>query len=204
MAKRPIPTADELRQLLEYDPDTGAFRWKTRPVEWFSHCSAGHRERICNSWNAAWAQKDPGRIDGYGYLIITVNHSHLRAHRIAWCITHGEWPSEQIDHINGDRADNRLSNLRASTHTENQRNMRRSRANTSGVTGVYWCGRTKRWKAEVTLRTGKIYVGVFRDIADAKAAVEAKRRALGFSERHGKSGRDFDHWRAASSQAAKP
>lgn len=198
MAKRPLPTPDELRQLLWYEPETGKLFWRERGAEWFAHCTPGHQDRIRKGWNAAWSGKEAGVTGPYGYNTVTVQALHLMAHRIIWCMEHGHWPNEQIDHIDGDRVNNRLENLRECTHTENQRNMRRSRSNTSGVTGVYWDKKISRWKAEVSLKSRKIYVGVFRDLKEAETAVKAKRAELGFSDRHGTVGLDFDAWRARS------
>lgn len=195
MADRKMPSPDELRQLLRYEPETGALYWRQRPAHFFD-CAARHLARVMGRWNVSWAGKEAGTIGPYGYRMVTIFNRHFAAHRIAWCITHGQWPSEQIDHVNGQRDDNRLSNLRAATHAQNQRNMRISRSNTSGVTGVYWCRRTNRWKAEISLRSRKVYVGVFRDLAAAEAAIRAKRSELGFSDRHGREGPDYDRWRA--------
>lgn len=198
MAKRPLPTPEQLRQLLRYDPETGKLYWLPRPIEMFGHCTPAHQERVRAAWNGAWAGKEAGYTDDYGYISVTLFHHRRNAHRIAWCIVHGEWPKLQIDHINGIRGDNRIVNLRVVTHAENQQNMRLSRVNTSGVTGVYWCARTKKWRAEVICNRRRYRLGRFSDLQEASRAVEAKRRLLGIPTTHGKQRAGYDEWRAQS------
>ncbi|NIX95336.1 HNH endonuclease [Pseudomonas fulva] len=116
--------------------------------------------------------------DHDGYLRISVAGKTFKAHRLAWVITHGEWPAMEIDHINGDRADNRLANLRHCSRAENCRNGGLRRNNKSGVKGVSWSGRRKKWHVQVALNR-KIYNGgMFSDIAEAEAAAVALRERL--------------------------
>lgn len=194
MPKQPPPTSCELQRLLTYDRATGKLLWRERPVELFHHC--GDPQRIANSWNSVWAGKEAGNLNREGYVLVTVYAVHYRAQRLIWCMVYGEWPSGQIDHLNGIRNDNRLANLADVSHSVNQRNMRKSRANTSGVTGVYWCKHTGMWRAEISIRHGRIRLGRYASLDEAAAAVAAKRSELGFSDRHGQEGVDYDAWRA--------
>ena len=107
-------TAEKLRELLHYDPDTGIF---TRKVRTANRVQVG---------DAAGCQ------NGHGYLLIMVQSRLYRAHRLAWLHTHGVWPEDQLDHVNRIRTDNRIDNLRAVTNKQNGQNRSTQSNNTSG------------------------------------------------------------------------
>lgn len=196
MATRELPTPNQIRQLLHYEPDTGRFFWVERGPEWFTHCTPGHEDRIRSAWNAAWSGKEAGLINGYGYRQINIQRRHIGGHRIAWCYVYGAWPNGQIDHINGVREDNRIANLRDVSHDANQRNMRLGRHNTSGVSGVHLCKITGRWRAEVRAFGTRHRLGRFPTLEGAQATVMEKRAELNICPRHGEPGRDYDAWRS--------
>lgn len=82
----------------------------------------------------------------------------------------GVWPKGQIDHVNGNRLDNRICNLRDATHAENQRNSKRPKSNTSGIKGVYWDKRSKKWGAHIRFGNKMLNLGRFSEKEDAAAA----------------------------------
>lgn len=126
---------------LSYCPDTGAFKWRTS--------TRGHR-----------AGAVAGSVHrGTGYVSISVAGQRYLAHRIAWLIVHGAWPASGTDHINGNRADNRIANLRPATRSENQQNLRGPmRNNTLGVLGV--CRqKSGKFQAQITVDGRQIYLG---------------------------------------------
>lgn len=133
------------------------------------------------------AGKEAGCENGDGYLKLTVEGRHVYAHRVVWAMTKGAWPEGHIDHRNGIRSDNRFRNLRDGSRFQNQQNMRRSKANTSGATGVWQCPKTKRWRAQVIANGDRHYLGRFKTKRAATSAVKAKRNELGFSRRHGEA-----------------
>lgn len=150
------PSKDELLESVVYDETSGSIRWR--------HTTA---------------QKRAGDIAGYlnetGYIYIRFrSYGFLRAHRIAWIMVHGCIPDGmQIDHIDGNRANNALSNLRLATYSQNGANRDANRAKATGVKGVYRIQRTGKWKAQIKV-LGKIqYLGVFDEIAEAVAAYNA-------------------------------
>lgn len=163
-------TAPALRNVLDYAPDSGLFRWKVG------------RGRARAGDIAGCLVEGPNK---YRWVQIRVFGKLYPAHRLAWLWVHGEEPEEFIDHLNQDAVDNRISNLRVLPHAANCRNQPMRQANTSGVCGVYWEERTGKWRAEVKFDGKKHRVGRFSLLADAELAVAAKRSELGFSSIHG-------------------
>ena len=133
---------EELKTLLEYCPKTGIFTWRVRV------------SRAVDAGSAA------GTIVGHGYISIGIRRRYYTAHRLAWLYTHGVWPRE-LDHINGIRTDNRITNLREVTRSENRRNSCRPTTNTSGYKGVTWYAPTKRWQARCTVAGTRHSLGYF-------------------------------------------
>ena len=115
------------------------------------HLSLGHARAggIAGSTNSAGYLQI--RIDGHRYLL----------HRLAWLYVTGEWPEAEMDHQNGDRADNRFCNLRPATNSENGRNRGGAKRNTSGFKGVSWDARLRKWKAKIVVNGHQIYLGLF-------------------------------------------
>lgn len=136
-------TVERLRELLHYDPDTGIFTWV---------------ERV--------SRRGPiGHIAGsktmFGYCNITINFTHFMAHRLAWLYVHGEWPKHYIDHINGDRFDNRFCNLREATRSENGQNRCLSKNSTSGFMGVTFCPVGGNWVSHICINKKLKHLGYF-------------------------------------------
>lgn len=180
MSRQKIPTIEMLRNLLEYDPDTGKLTWRARPVEAFRN----HDKRNCKIWNARYAGKEAFTyltVDGYKKG--KVNGTNTTAHRVSWAIHYGEWPKSQIDHINGDRSDNRISNLRDVTASVNARNRALYSSNKSGYPGVHFCN--GKWISRIYGKNDK-HLGTFSCFGLAiKARLDAERE-LGFHENHGR------------------
>lgn len=185
MAATDLPSPSELHKYLSYDPETGELRWKARTPEMFE--DGGHtKEHNCAAWNARHAGRQAlTSASSNGYRHGAMCGKTLTAHRVAYAIMTGEWPPEQIDHINGVRDDNRWANLRAVNSAENKRNMQRSSRSSSGVTGVYWDKRRSVWHAHVTLNRRRRFLGYFDTIEDAAAARQRANLELGFTQRHG-------------------
>lgn len=180
MAKRELPTPEELRQLLRYEPETGKLYWLERPLEMFSD------ERHCKTWNKRFAGKQALKTDrGQGYYGGAINWRSVFAHRVIWALVYGEWPNGEIDHINGQRDDNRLVNLRNVSKTENMRNAFRSKNNTSGRTGVSWYKRTSKWIAYIGVGGKRhIVLGYYKRFEDAVAARERAEIEHGYHTNH--------------------
>ena len=170
MAKKPLPSPELLRQLLDYDPDTGILIWKPRKGDGSAR------------WNKLHAGQHAGTINVHLYRAIKIFDQNILAHRAIWAMVHGHWP-KQLDHRNGVRFDNRLKNLREASQIVNQRNQKRHCTNTSGRTGVYWASGKKCWLASIKIKNVQTHLGYFDRFEDAVAArVKAERR-------HGFTGR---------------
>ena len=157
-------SAEYARKILDYNPETGEFRWKAR-------------DNVPSNWNSKYAGKLAGSMSTQGYIKIGVNYQHILAHRLAWLIVYGEWPSRQLDHRDNNRANNRLNNLRLATNKENGYNRRVNINNTSGVSGIHCHTVTKKWCARIKADGKRISLGNFANFADAvfarkKAEVE--------------------------------
>ena len=106
------------------------------------------------------------------------------AHRLAWLYVHGSFPEHHIDHINRDRADNRISNIREATPAENRQNASLQRNSTSGFSGVSWTKRERRWRARIVVNSREIGLGYFVDKQSAADAyAEAKKQFHPFGEK---------------------
>jgi hypothetical protein len=185
MAKKLLPDQALLRQLLDYNPATGFLTWKPRPPEMFcgDALSLSHASNI---WNARFANKRAFTArHGSGYLHGRVGADNYMTHRIIWKLVHGCDP-DVIDHINGDKGDNRLANLRNVSMSLNARNMPRLCNNTSGHTGVHLCRKTDRWRAELIAGGRHIRLGRFKTIEAAAVARREAALAHGFHENHGR------------------
>lgn len=159
---------------LAYDPHTGVLSWR-------------HAPNASKSWNTRYAGKPVGHINVHGYRVFHFGGRVLYAHRVAWNIVHGT-EAREIDHINGDRADNRLVNLREVDPQANRRNAARSSNNTSGETGIAWIAARQRWRAFITVDRRHVSLGAFKEKADAIAARKAAEAAHGFHPNHGRAG----------------
>jgi hypothetical protein len=144
--------ADEVRRLLAYDPTTG---------------------RFFNAVNRRRARKGaPAEIEhNAGYRCVSIGGQKHLSHRLVWLYLHGEWPSGDIDHIDGDKQNNRPSNLRDVPRMVNTQNVRSARANNaSGLLGATFCRQTGRWASTIRINGVKTHIGRFDTAEQAHAA----------------------------------
>lgn len=160
MAAQDLPSVDELRKKLRYDPHTGFLFSQKTGKQVFTN------------------------VHHSGYLKGYALGKTFTAHRVAMALMLGKWPSEEVDHINGDKADNRACNLRVVTKSQNQRNSKRRSDNKSGHAGV--CRKKNRWIAYINKNGKRVYLGGFDNVEDAISARKSAQIDLGgFSSRHG-------------------
>jgi hypothetical protein len=147
--------------MLNYDAATGVLTWK---VSTGGHVRAG---------------AEAGTITNHGYRRIMLDGTKYLAHRLAWYIAYGAMPAGQIDHINGNRADNRLKNLRDVSQSVNQQNQRRAQIGSgSGLLGVHYYKARGKWQAHITVGGRSRSLGYFAIAEDAQAAYLAAKRQL--------------------------
>ena len=178
-----------LRELLRYEPSTGMLFWNERPVEMFED-GKNYATRACRRWNSCYSGKEAlATVTSTGYKTGKIFYRPYFAHRVIWAIVHGEWPSDQIDHINHNRTDNRIGNLREATNLDNSRNQGLSRKNTSGVCGVVFDKDHGKWRAQIRFDHKNKYLGLFDQKGDAIDARRAAEKTYNYHPNHGRDGR---------------
>lgn len=159
-------TPEDIRKLLDYCPETGNFIWKKRNIR------LGF-ERIDKGWNTRFAgKKVKPRYHRHGHCQIGIFCKNYMAHRIAWAHFYGEHPNGYIDHINNNPKDNKISNLRIATQSQNMANARIRKNNTSGFKGVSWSKRSQKWYAYINTGNKMVALGLFVEFKDAVRARE--------------------------------
>ena len=151
---------ENLIKILTYNPDTGDFHWKIKPSPRFpAGMKAGSNTN--------------------GYIRIHYNGRMYGAHRLAWLYVYKQHPTYQIDHINGNPSDNRISNLREATALENAQNIRKPQKNNShGTLGITYDPQKQLWRARIGLNGKRIYIGKYKSKEDAYNAYIQTKRSL--------------------------
>jgi len=161
--------------VLDFDPESGLFHWKPRGV---------------TAWDRRWAGKRAFISDTHGYRTGSLfGETGVLAHRVAWKIHYGDDPRGEVDHINGDRADNRICNLRVVSTKDNRRNAAIPRHNTSGSVGVRFKSEKRKWQAYISEGNRYVHLGYFTSRDDAIAARKQAEVDRGFHPNHGREAR---------------
>jgi len=163
-------TQERLKELLSYDHETGDFTW---------------RENISRTARVGFVAGSVSIVKGKSYIRIGIAERKWLAHRLAFLYITGSFPVDQVDHIDGNGLNNKWDNIREASKTENGRNQRLHRNNTSGTSGVCWMKRTGKWMAQIRLGKLRKYLGCFTNKDDAIAAKKAAEIANNFHENHG-------------------
>ena len=161
-------TQEKLKQLLHYNPDNGSITWKT---------TRNGRVKI---------GQEAGTLHPSGYIYIRINNNGHAAHRVAWLYIHGNIP-EYIDHINHNRSDNKLANLRIATKQDNARNRTISTTNIHGCFGIYFESDRGKWTARITAEGKHKRIGRYKT---KEEAIQARRDAeikYGYHQNHGRT-----------------
>lgn len=151
---------ERLFELLEADFEAGHLTYKPRKLEDFKS------ERAFKIWTSRWAGKSCSSITTLGYVCLSIESVCLLAHRVLWFMRTGEVPVE-IDHLNGNKADNRRENLRNVSHRDNLQNQRRRSTSTSGLRGVHYYKSRDKWTAQICIDGVHRHLGYFDTKEDA-------------------------------------
>jgi len=162
-------TQARLKEVLDYNPETGAFTW------------------LIQLSPTGTAGSTAGTTGKEGYTSITINGKKYQSHRLAFLYMIGAMPPNDTDHINGIRDDNRWVNLRTVTRTENLRNAKRPNTNTSGVIGVFWRKDRSKWIASIGVNGKGKHTSYHDDWFEAVCARKSAEREYGFHENHGRA-----------------
>lgn len=151
-----------LKSILEYNQDTGEFFWINPKRSWVAPGTKA------------------GSVEVKGYVVININGGLYKAHRLAWLYVYGEWPKNQLDHIDRNKQNNRIGNLRQATNGQNQQNTPKYRTKAlvkSKYKGVSWREQSKKWQVEIQVNKKRYNLGMFVCEEDAAIAyLEAKKK----------------------------
>ena len=161
-------TQEQLKEVLNYNPETGDFTWKVRTS------------------NRIQAGGIAGHLNVRGYITVRIGGKNYQAHRLAWLCMFGDFPKDEIDHINHVKNDNRIANLREATRQENNKNHSMNKRNTSGVVGVTRDRWDKKWQSNITVDGKLLYLGCFDDFFEAICSRLSANNKHGYHENHGK------------------
>lgn len=180
-----LPSHELISRLLTYDPETGKLYWLSRTPDMFDEGTGRHsRQHTCDTWNTKNAFQEAGTMGTRGYRQLHLSDgARMRAHRVIWFMMTKKWP-ENVDHINGQRDDNRWVNLRAATKTENARNAKRNRLNTSGAMGVSFNKGSQKWQAYGSVNNRRIWLGRYATKDEAAAVRTAWAKSVGYHPNH--------------------
>jgi hypothetical protein len=162
--------ASELHEILTYEPETGRLTWKVR-------------KDVLLRWNVRYAGREAFTAIANGYRKGSIHNVSYQAHRVLWAMHHGEWPLGQVDHVNGDRGDNRISNLRQADGFQNSQNAKVRCDNTSGYPGVSFFKDRNQWTARICVNGKKIHLGYFSTAEMATKARKEAEKVHGFLKR---------------------
>jgi len=144
---------------LNYDKETGIFTW------------------VKNGTRGVKAGDIAGSKTKDGYIMLSVGGKKILAHRVAWLFAYGEFAQGNLDHINRNKSDNRIANLRLANASENAQNRLKNSKNTSGYKGVTWHKRDEKWQAAITVKGKVLHLGYYANVEDAYASyVEASKK----------------------------
>ena len=159
--KREI-AVETLQKILVCDFRTGKLIWANRPKEMFSMGHYNSQQQNCSIWNSRFSGKPAFTTQSsHGYLCGTLFSIKYRAHRVIWALHAGAWSIDDIDHINGNRSDNRIVNLREATRSQNLMNSCVRSNNTSGLKGVSWAKERQKWNAYINANGIRKNLGYF-------------------------------------------
>lgn len=178
MAAKYLPDIAVLRQVLKCDPETGRLFWLPRPRHFF------RRDRDHRKWNTRYAGAEAfTTINAGGYRVAAIFDQKFYGHRVVFAFANGRWPVGEIDHIDGDRTNNKISNLREASSLDNSRNSACRAGRSHPGIRQHANG---RWRVGIGVAGRKIHLGYFNSYAHALATRKAAEEKYGFHPNHGR------------------
>lgn len=168
----PAAVLDYVNEWYRFDDVSGHFVWAK-----YKKCIRGVGQRAGSNYTSN---------EGYLYSIIRVLRKPLREHNVVWLLHFGAWPEQELDHIDGNGLNNRVTNLRDVPHVQNNKNMRLNSRNKVGVSGVRWNKGKQKWQARIHHNYQDHWLGLFDVLEDAIAARKAAEIELGYHPNHGR------------------
>ena len=162
--RKTLPSIEILNECFLIDAEKGLLIWKERPLEHFS-CFA-----VFKRWSNAKPSTEAGTLDNYGYRVIRCSYGRLKAHRVIWKMHFGYEPVYEIDHIDGNKPNNPISNLRLASHQQNLCNRGANSNNSIGLKGVTFHHQTRKFKAQIKFKYKNYHLGLFSTPELAHAA----------------------------------
>ena len=169
---------DYLRECFDYNESSGLITWKVRPQSHFP------TQKGCKVFNSRLSGKVAGYAHNRGYLAVNVNGYTYLVHRVCWALSTGEWPTEDVDHINGIKDDNRLVNLRVVTRGVNSRNQKLRSNNSTDCMGV--TRDNNSFRVRVGTEGKRVSLGNFKTLDEAVEVRKNAESSYGFHENHGR------------------
>lgn len=160
-------TQELVKEFLDYNPENGVFKWRK-----------GRAGTARKGTVAGWVLNN-------GYMHLELFAKPYKLHRLAWIYFYGNWPDGQIDHIDGNKCNNAISNLRVVGPADNTKNKRIYSCNKSGVSGVYWDKKAGKWRACIRVNRKLHNLGYFTDLNEAAVCRKEAEKRFGFHENHG-------------------
>lgn len=162
-----LPSHDAVLRAFSYDPESGVVLWR-------------HRADAPDNVNAARSGKEAGGFTVSGYKAVGFNGCQIRLHRLIWFYMTGAWPKDQIDHINGNKADNSWGNLREASGVQNSHNTRKRPGSASPLKGAHWDSRKMKWTARICVAGKRTFLGVYDTDEEAhRAWADAAKKLVG-------------------------
>lgn len=164
---------DILKETLSYDKETGLFTWLVRPLRHFNN------KHAMNSFNSIKPGSEAGTENNNGYIAIEILGNVYLGHRLAWFMEHGYWPKNNIDHIDGNKSNNKIKNLREATGSENIQNLKKAMSNNKlGVLGVFYNKKSCKYQAQIGLNGKVTILGLFDSVDEASNAYISAKRTM--------------------------
>jgi hypothetical protein len=164
---------ERLHKLFSYEPVNGNLIWRSREISEFSNI------RAWKIWNKRFSGVVAGSFDADGRSKVRISGKYYKTHRIIFAMCKGFWPTDLIDHIDGNPSNNKIDNLRDANNSINQQNQRIAQAhNRSGFLGVSWSKSRKSYKAQIRLGRETILIGYFSNPELAHQAYLLKKRDI--------------------------